>query len=61
MSVRFEFYLSDEDTDRLFSAKESQGKHNLTGNEFAKEVLENELYRLHPGKVRYDDNGNEII
>lgn len=30
----FEFWLGVEDTDRLFSVKATQGKNNLTGNEF---------------------------
>lgn len=58
----FEFWLSSDDTDRLFSIKNSQCKsRDLTGNEFAREILEKELYRLHPRRVEYDDNGNEII
>lgn len=56
----FEFWLGNEDTDRLFSIKAAQGKNNLTGNEFARELLEKELYRLHPRMVRFDENGEEI-
>ena len=56
----FEFGLSVEDTDRLFSVKDAQGKHNLTGNGFARELLEKELHRLHPGVVRFNENGEEI-
>lgn len=51
MSVKLEFYISDNDMDRLWVIKDKQGKYNLTGNEFAKELLENELYRLHPLKA----------
>lgn len=57
---QFEFWLSAEDTDRLFSIKATQGKNNLTGNEFARELLEKELYRLHPSMVKYDENEEEI-
>lgn len=57
---QFEFWLGSEDTDRLFSIKATQGKNNLTGNEFARELLEKELHSLHPGIVRYDENGEEI-
>ena len=57
----FEFWLGNDDTDRLFSVKDAQGKHNLTGNEFARELLEKELHRLHPGMVRYDENEEEIV
>ena len=48
----FEFWLVTEDTDRLFSIKAAQGKNNLTGNDFARELLERELHRLHrSGKI----------
>ena len=60
MSVKFEFYLSDNDYERLCSIKGSKGKSDMTGNEFAKELLEINLHRLHPGIVRYDENDNEI-
>lgn len=60
MSVKFEFYLSDNDYERLYSVKRSKGKSDMTGNEFAKELLEINLHRLHPSKVRYDENDNEI-
>lgn len=61
MSTKFEFYLSDDDTERLFAIKEDNGKDNLTGNEFVKELLEAELYRMHPKRVRYDnETGNRI-
>lgn len=56
----FEFWLGVEDTDRLFSVKAAQGKNDLTGNEFARELLEKELYSLHPNVVRFDENGEEI-
>ena len=56
--VKFEFYLSDDDTERLFAIKEQQNKDGLTGNEFAKELLKDVLYRLHPNKVKYDDTGD---
>ena len=52
---RIEFDLSPDDLDRLFAIKKKLGRDELTGNEFAQELLENELYRLHPAPVRYDD------
>jgi hypothetical protein len=61
MATKFEFYLSDEDTDRLFAAKEDQGRNDLTGNQYAKELLEGVLYRLHPGQVRFDEETGERI
>ena len=56
----FEFWLGTEDTDRLFSVKAAQGKTDLTANDFAHELLENELHRLHPEVVCYDKNEEEI-
>lgn len=55
--TEFSFYLSDADTERLFAIKELQGRDDLTGNEFARLLLENELYRLFPAIPQYDDNG----
>ena len=46
--VKFEFYLSEEDFDRLSVIKKQKGKYDLTFNEFAKELLKKEIYRLHP-------------
>lgn len=51
------FYISDEDMDRLFLIKDIQGKHNLTGNDFARELLERELYRLSPATPRFNEEG----
>lgn len=59
--AQFEFWLSSEDTDRVFAIKKAQNKEKMTGNEFAKYLLERELHRLHPRKVEFDDNGDEII
>ena len=61
MSQEFRFYLSNEDMERLFAIKEDMGKDNLTGNEFARMLLEKELHRLHPQKVCYDDDTGERI
>lgn len=56
MAVKFEFYLSDKDADRLLAVKEDKGKNTLTGNEFARELLEGVLHQLHPLTVRYDED-----
>lgn len=56
MAIKVEFYLSDNDVDRLFAIKEDQGKNSLSGNEFARELVETSLHRLHPLKVRYDED-----
>ena len=61
MAVKFEFYLSDEDTERLFAVKVDKGMEELTGNDYARELLERELYRLHPNRVKYDDETGERI
>lgn len=55
MAVKLEMYISDDYMDRLWEIKEQQGKENLSGNEFAKELLEAEIYRLHPHKVCEED------
>ncbi|MFR6329617.1 MAG: hypothetical protein ACLUOI_12825 [Eisenbergiella sp.] len=34
--VALNFYLSDEMMDRLWKVKDSEGKEELTGNEFAR-------------------------
>ena len=61
MAVKFEIYLSDEDTERLFAVNEDKGKAELTGNDYARELLERELHRLHPSRVKYDDETGERI
>lgn len=61
MATKFEFYLGNEDTERLFAIKEDEGKDNLTGNEYAKELLTNIIHSKHPGIVRYDEETGERI
>lgn len=56
--TEFSFYLSEEDTERVFAIKDLQGKQRMTANEFARELLELELYRLFPAIPTFDDNGN---
>lgn len=52
------FYVSQATINRLFAIKKLQGKDNMTGNEFAAELLENELYRLFPATPQQDEYGN---
>ena len=59
--TEFRFYLSTEDTERLFALKEEAGESHLTGNVFARQLLEVTLYRLHPEQVLYDDETGERI
>lgn len=59
--IEFSFYLSADDTDRLFALKAEAGADNLTGNEYARQLLESELRRLYPGRVEYDDETGERI
>lgn len=62
MSVKFEFYMSDEDYDRLYAIKRREGMADMTGNAFAAELLRKELCRLHPGVVQFDEEtGEEIL
>lgn len=53
----FIIYLSEEDTARLFAIKQLQGRSDITGVEFAAQLLENELYRLFPANVEKDSRG----
>lgn len=57
--TEFNFYLSPDDTDRLFALKAEAGADDLTGNEYARQLLERELHRLHPERVEYDDDTGE--
>lgn len=60
--AKFEFYLSSEDFDRLYAIKNLQQKKNdVSGNDFAKELLIKEIHRLHPGTVKYDEESGEMI
>ncbi len=58
--VELNFYISDEDMERLFLIKDIQGKHNLTENDFTKKLLELELYRLFPDTTRFNEDGELI-
>ena len=51
MAVKLEFYISDDNMDRLWAIKAKEGKDELTGNEYAKMLLERTLNRLHPEKA----------
>lgn len=56
--TEFSFYLSAQDTDRLFAIKQLQGRSDMTGNDFARELLERELFRLFPSVPEYAENGS---
>lgn len=48
MAVEFTFDLSNDEFNKLMELKDKNGKHGLTGNEYAKELLSgviNSLYR----------------
>lgn len=59
--AQFEFWLSSEDTDRVFALKAEAGRLNLTGNEYARELLEKTLHQLHPETVKFDEDTGDII
>lgn len=61
MAVKFEFYISDNDYDRLYALKQKNGKSDLSGNEYAKEILESELHRRCPQVPKQDEDGKYII
>lgn len=46
--VKFEFYLDEKYFDRMMVVKKKLGKDDLTFNEFAKELLQKEIYKLQP-------------
>lgn len=55
--TEFTFYLSDDDTARLWALKEEARERNLTGNEYAAQLLAQALRQLYPEPVRYNENG----
>jgi hypothetical protein len=55
--MTFEIRLSNEDRERLFAIKHLQGRDDLSGGDFASELLSRELHRLFPGKPERDENG----
>ena len=60
MAVKFEFYLSDNDFNLLYAIKKQQGKELLSGNEYAKELLEGMLHKMHPSvPLDVDDDYEE--
>lgn len=58
--MEMNFNISRANAERLFAIKKLLGKDNLTGNDFAAELLEKELERLFPPVPQYDDNDNLI-
>ena len=50
MSIKFELYLESNYFDRLCVLKKKMGKDDLTYNEFAKELLQKEIYKLQPNR-----------
>lgn len=58
--AQFTFYLSAEDTDRIFALKKLTGHDDLTGNEYARRILERELHRLFPAVPEFDEQGEVI-
>lgn len=56
--VKFEFYLGEEYFDRMTVAKKKAGKDDLTFNEYAKELLQKELYRLQPSRPTEEELEN---
>lgn len=58
--MELNFNISEEAAERLFLIKEIQGKDNLTGNDFARELLEKELYRLFPATPHFNEDGELV-
>ena len=55
--MKLEFDLSFDARERLWAIKEAAGKSDLSANDFARELLEAELWRLFPGKPDFDEQG----
>lgn len=49
--TEFTIMLSDRDTDLLYSIKQQAGLDDLTGNEFARQILEAEIHRQARGNL----------
>jgi len=58
--VEFTFTLAENDALRLFAVKDLQGYEDLTGNEYAEQIVTREIRRLFPGVPEYDDAGELI-
>lgn len=43
--TEFTIMLTERDTDLLFTLKQQAGLDDLTGNEFARQLLEEEIHR----------------
>lgn len=54
----FNFNLDEADTARLFAVKQMQGQDDLTGNEYAKKLLQDVLYKMFPSVPKFDEEGN---
>ena len=52
--VEIKFNILEEDMDRLWALKEKRGENDMTGNQFAKELLVETLHKLQP-KVHKED------
>lgn len=50
--VKIEFYISDEDYDLLYELKEKYNKNDLTGNEYAKLLLELKMIELNRNDIK---------
>jgi len=46
--TEFTILLSDADTDRLYALKALEGRADMTGNEYATELLTLKLRQMHP-------------
>ena len=56
--TQFNFYLDETDAARLFAVKQMQGQDDLTGNEYAKKLLADVLYKMFPSVPEFDEEGN---
>ena len=57
---QLDIYLNNEDMDRLFVIKALAGRYDQTGNQFATDLLTQQLHQLFPEPPRYDEDGQLI-
>lgn len=60
--VKFELYMSEEDTEKIFALKEEAGERydDYTANDYAELLLHKIVNQQFPGKVPHDENGDRV-
>ena len=61
MAPMFALWINRDDYDRLYALKEEDGKEDLTGNEYAQELLKEIIHKRHPERVQFNEETGERI